>query len=153
MNQFAVRGIAVYCALSGAILSLDGYMRGSGFAHRYNPAWLLIHPLYQVFALSWLIIILCGVVVAVFVGVTEFFGFFEKRKLRLQEELHRIQEEQFRITANANFRREQRRIEILARRQKLKQEREALRKQKRHREYLRQRTPADAVDDALNEFT
>lgn len=152
MNQLATRGIISYCGFSAGIFLLDGYMRASGFASSYNPAWGLIHLIYLGLAMTWKIGLITSAGVIAFLCISWAVNLFNDIRIKKIEKVARIKSEQEAEISNEIRRRDQRRTQILARRQKLKKESEVKRKREAYREYLRSRTPAEAIDDAFNQI-
>ena len=152
MNELAVRGALVYGGLSFAIFALKNIMVANGIASRWNPAWQLISSIYSLFSWSWYLALLSAAIVIAAVVIAEILPRIGDNVRKKKEGIRAAELEKERAIQReieAKRDRSRKTKELI----KTKREKEAReRKEEEYRQYLRNRTPIEAVERALDDF-
>ncbi len=152
MDDLFQRGVLTYGFTSLAIFCLEWYMRDIGANYIGNPAWILISTIYTVYKWTWWALLVLGLILGVQAVA---HSISEKTRIK-NEKIKSREHEQKDLEDRA---RKERVEKLLERRRKRKLEKVRVQQECEAREIqatrikeLKERSPDDAINEALKDF-
>lgn len=152
MEDLGKRAALTYGFLSIAIWFLKLSMQESGANSIGNPAWTLVSGIYTLFKWSWWILIACSIVLLIVFVITLIIEHLSEQKrqqeIRIQAIEERVRQDQRRAREALREKEEEKTRQL----QKQQAEIEQKRREDEYWEYVRRRSPREAVLAALKDF-
>lgn len=152
MEDLGKRAVLTYCGLSLIFWFMKSSMEYQGANFPRNPAWQLVSGVFTLFKWSWWLLLGMAILLGVFLAIERLLE-HQKANRKREEMLIRQHEERIRLNVireeEAKRKKEEDRQRQIEKDIRIEDEK---RRQEEYLEFIRTRTPREAVMLALKDF-